>query len=677
LYRRSRLVASTPSWLTQITETSNEVVSDERSLPPGKVVWQWEHRTGFRDYDDAATARIEKGYQRGDAYTRLKSGKKGGVPMEIFFGDMIQYDPVTGNTRKVRRLGPKGIQQRVKRWVAEVLRSMETGKPRRILFEQYEQSRKSTFQNGGQGGGRDDVFGLVQNQADKLKTAGPWQMIARSRAFFGMSMMLVVLSAVWMGVDAECNDSVSLLDAEWYFQFAEHTFCALFTIELAIRFLAYAKQRDCWQDGWFVFDGILVFSQIMEIWVLAFLGQGRHLTFLRMARLMRLARLGRLMRMLRLFPEVLTLLKGIWRAMVPVFYILIMFAVLLFIFSVVFKTQSMDDEELSALFPTLSASMSLLFLRGALLDTPSAVFYTIWDASVPMAVLFVIFIFLSSFTVLNMLIGILCDVVFKVSKSEKDDASLLLLKTTMFGLLECYDKNNDKNIAIEEFDLLMSNPETSQILRRFDVDVAGLKALREVLFEYVPTEVVVPESPVAARARSASEGAASSSESSWESEIFGKEGPSPLGRSGSLEMTREMSPSESSSVGERAERADWKSQSSAFSVTTSATKDGYERKRVSFSELLEVILRLRGGNKSTVTDIMDLREYVKQRCDNMEVRLQRLDKVEIRLHDLQVGQLEMSQTLKSIEAYLGSPMSAMRSVETPTQRFRSNYSTLD
>jgi len=199
--------------------------------------------------------------------------------------------------------------------------------------------------------------------------------------------------------------------------------------------------------------------------------------------MLRLARLGRLMRMLRLVPEVLTLLKGIVRAMRPVFYVLLMLVGLLFVFAITFKTQSTGNEELVEMFPSIADTMGVLLLRGTLLDAPADTFYAVSAQSGSLAFLFLIFILLSSFTVLNMLIGILCDVVFEVTKLEKEEAALEILKRTMFGLLECYDRNADNRLGVEEFDLLMSNPETGQILRRFDVDAAGLRSLRDVLFE--------------------------------------------------------------------------------------------------------------------------------------------------------------------------------------------------
>lgn len=263
--------------------------------------------------------------------------------------------------------------------------------------------------------------------------------------------------------------------------------------------------------------------------------------------------------MLKLFPEVLTLLKGIKQAMRSVCYVLAMLIFLLFVFAIIFKTQSIDDEELSSKFPHLSTCMYDLLLHGTLLDGPAKTFYDIEEHSPALAALFLGFIFLSSLTVLNMLIGILCDVVCNVSNNEKEEQYAMKLKQTIINLLECYDKNDDKMIGRDEFALLMQNPETRQILRRFDVDVATLLSLQESLFDPDPTQI----------------------------------------EQGSPGAT---------------EKDDGKMKRRS----TSKEKMAQGSKTLTFNEILDVILRLRGGKSATVTDVADLREFVRVRMDHME-----------------------------------------------------------
>mmetsp|Transcript_100355 Transcript_100355/g.203407 ORF Transcript_100355/g.203407 Transcript_100355/m.203407 type:complete len:312 (+) Transcript_100355:58-993(+) len=93
----------TSSGMDQSTGMGTVAVPTLKLPPPVTVVWQWEHRSGFRDYDLDVSTRIEQAYQRGNDYARTMSGKNMDIPMEIWFDEMYQLDPLSGNRRKVFR----------------------------------------------------------------------------------------------------------------------------------------------------------------------------------------------------------------------------------------------------------------------------------------------------------------------------------------------------------------------------------------------------------------------------------------------------------------------------------------------------------------------------------------------------------------------------------------------
>eukprot|EP00913_Durusdinium_trenchii_P021898 g20576.t2 len=258
--------------------------SSEKTAPTGQVVWQWEHRTGFKAYDVRATARIEDAFQRGLSRVRLK-----------FFHDMIQFDPKTGNTRKIRRVGRDSLWKRFRRKVNEWAWLIETGRTTRVVFAQYEQKRKE-----------------LHSRMDRRD----YHAVPFGFLFFPI-----------------------LVDFQ------------------VIRFAAFRRKRDSLKDFWFCFDSSLVVLMIGEVWVLPiamfFAGlfgseqteihNVKELTILRTVRLLRLTRLGRIARLLRAVPEVVTLLKGIAAAIRSVFFTLLLLLVLLFVFGVVFKTQAKEE----------------------------------------------------------------------------------------------------------------------------------------------------------------------------------------------------------------------------------------------------------------------------------------------------------------------------------------------
>merc|ERR1712193_23207 len=93
-----------------------------------------------------------------------------------------------------------------------------------------------------------------------------------------------------------------------------------------------------------------------------------------------------------------------------------------------------------------------------------------------------VFVFLSNLTILNMLIGVICDVASQVSLREKERSSAKMLKTDLMEFLECFDMDDDGQTSPQEFDLLLRNPDVRDMLARHEVDVHVLKALKHNLF---------------------------------------------------------------------------------------------------------------------------------------------------------------------------------------------------
>lgn len=520
------------------------------------ALWQWEHRTGFRDYDEATCQRIEAAFQRGETHVRLKAGKAKSTPMELFFVDMIQHDPVTRNVRNIRRQGSDSWWQSCKRSLNALWIALETGRPLRMRYAQYQQMQADSLKNLD----RRDV-----SEVDLYHESGCCASIARSSWFAAATMLVVISNSIWLGFDANLNSQPTIWEADAGFQVAEHTFGAIFLIELLIRFGAYRRKKDCLKDSWFVFDGSLVVLMLGETWIMLPVWlSGAHngesgvgdLSVLRIARLLRLTKLGRIARLLRYAPEVLTMLKGLLYALRSVFVTLMLLLVLTYLFGIIFKTQAEGNAVLEVKFAGVVASMWFLLLHGTFLDAVADEVPVLRDESTPLVILFLVFIFLSSFTILNLLIGILCEVVTSVSRRERERAAVEYLKNNLLEILEVHDQNDDRLIRKDEFELLMRNPELHMILTNFGVDSEDLISLKDVLFDN--REALL-------------------------------EGVSDDDETVQPEVPRSMS-----------------------DINT---------QKITFAEFMELVLRLRGGNGARVRDIVDLREYVRQRMDSLELQL--------------------------------------------------------
>merc|ERR1711920_752122 len=84
---------------------------------------------------------------------------------------------------------------------------------------------------------------------------------------------------------------------------------------------------------------------------------------------------------------------------------------------------------------------------------------------------------------MNMLIGILCEVVSAVAAAEKESAAITMMKSTLLVMLKELDDDGSGSISREELLQVMENPCALEILANLQVDVKYLMELQEMLYE--------------------------------------------------------------------------------------------------------------------------------------------------------------------------------------------------
>eukprot|EP00439_Symbiodinium_sp_Y106_P031899 s4000_g3.t2 len=203
----------------------------------------------------------------------------------------------------------------------------------------------------------------------------------------------------------------------------ENCFCCYFSLEIFIRFFGAKTWCSCCKDLWFLFDLTLVILMVLETWVLPLValatGGGPDISGLSSLRLLRLLRLTRPLagvdqslikgskarhgaglvhgmdgrdgrfqwdrrerggegapevRFMRFFPELLTLVRGMARAMQSVAWVLLFLLIVTYIFAIVFTSQlgtpnyqrppelvDAEDPLAPELFSDMFASMMSLF----------------------------------------------------------------------------------------------------------------------------------------------------------------------------------------------------------------------------------------------------------------------------------------------------------------------------
>jgi Ca2+-binding EF-hand superfamily protein len=267
--------------------------------------------------------------------------------------------------------------------------------------------------------------------------------IAGNESFQNFILLVICLNAVWIGVDMEMkadNQQYIWFDSFEVFGLVENLFCVAFTFEVFVRFFQYKIPiyhyfTDPQMYHWNWFDCMLVGMMIFEQWIVVSplapfdvekikaQGEGEDggLSSLSSLRLLRLLRISRMVRIVRMFPELAIMLKSMAAATRGVLSTMFLAMILIYVFSVIFTQWGKDnaDGEMRTRYGSFGVTwMSLAqFTIGN--DAYTLVRYT-YSVSYTYGILCHVFIVMSSFTVLNMLIGVIVEIVQETQKREKD-----------------------------------------------------------------------------------------------------------------------------------------------------------------------------------------------------------------------------------------------------------------
>jgi hypothetical protein len=330
---------------------------------------------------------------------------------------------------------------------------------------------------------RSDGRGSVSNsEVLRLRTRNKsiFAYIEGKRRFENTTLFVVVLNAIWICVDVEWNhmslaDDAGTLPFGAFATAVENCFCTYFTLELLIRFLAFRSIIFCVRDPWFVFDFFLVLMMVLGTWALPLAsllsgneGGSNVLSNFSAFRLLRLLRLTRLAKIMRKFPELMTLLKGIGRAVTAVSSILFLLILAMFVFAIVFTAQlgtpgyewpeDAEDPPAPWMFGDIGSSMMTLLTYGVLGDNLYQCLTAIKEEGVFPMWLFVIFMSFTGIMVLNMLIGILCLVVTDTSKAEVEQRQLAELQLSLEAAFNATDESGDGMVTAAEWTKMTDMP---------------------------------------------------------------------------------------------------------------------------------------------------------------------------------------------------------------------------
>ncbi len=234
-----------------------------------------------------------------------------------------------------------------------------------------------------------------------------FQKIRDNKAFELFVIGVIIFSSLMIGVQTyELNP---WLDGG--IRFLDYAVTLFFVIEIAIRMAAENRLRDFFKKGWNVFDFVIVTISLIP------LDDSEY------AMIARMLRLFRVMRLISFIPELRVLVSALISALPRMGYVALLMFIIFYLYAVIGNLLYANLNPV--LWGDLGVSLLTLF-RVATFEDWTDVMYEAMSLYSLSWIYFITFIFFSAFVFLNMMIGIVVEVLDEEHK--KMDAELNVLK---------------------------------------------------------------------------------------------------------------------------------------------------------------------------------------------------------------------------------------------------------
>lgn len=177
-----------------------------------------------------------------------------------------------------------------------------------------------------------------------------------------------------------------------------------FVFEIAVRYIAEDSKKDFFKSGWNIFDSLVVLVSLIPI-------QDSE-----MALLARLIRIFRVLRMISIVPELRLLINSLLKALPQLGYVMLLMFIIYYIYAAIgsFLFEKIDPD----LWGNIAISMLTLF-RVMTFEDWTDIQYATMEIYPFSWIYFLTFIFFTAFAFLNMVIGIVVNVMEEEHEKER------------------------------------------------------------------------------------------------------------------------------------------------------------------------------------------------------------------------------------------------------------------
>jgi voltage-gated sodium channel len=239
--------------------------------------------------------------------------------------------------------------------------------------------------------------------------------IRSNKIFETFVIGIIVFSALVIGVktyDVPDQVASAVIVLDWFITI-------FFIVEISIRFMGETRKRDFFKSGWNIFDTTIVLFSVIPI------------EDSEMAIIGRLVRIFRVLRMVSIIPELRLLLNSLIRALPQLGYVVLLMFIIFYIYAAVGSTFFASINEF--LWGDIAVSMLTLF-RVMTFEDWTDIMYETQEVYSFSWLFYMSFIFLTAFAFLNMIIGIVVNVIeqenraLRKAEQKQEQASLQSLQ---------------------------------------------------------------------------------------------------------------------------------------------------------------------------------------------------------------------------------------------------------
>jgi len=310
-----------------------------------------------------------------------------------------------------------------------------------------------------------------------------------SLAISSVSMVVVLCWCVWVAIDVQrYPDGRSIYKKDVPFMAVELGFSGYFLIELLIRFVARSAVWEFFQNVWNLIDVLCVLGSFVDLLFLPAASLVIHgsvaentSTELAVFRTLRLFKLLRVLRLSRSSQEANVFFKGLLSGLKESSMVWAILTGMVVVFSILLTTYATDEMRENT-FSSLGVSMNRLVVSGILLDEIAGVFDDMLKSNdVSSYVMFLAFVIISQYVILNMLIGIISSVAVEVRGEEKAHANAKSLRRNLKSIVDSY-LQEDGTIARHEFRLIIKNVDVHATLKQHGAPLEYLASMEEAFY---------------------------------------------------------------------------------------------------------------------------------------------------------------------------------------------------